>query len=204
MSNLGLYQTFASVSKKVGGPKVLIGILMTAGYVVIRSVETGGKQVIKLVKEKANETTELSKIYSFAVSGVGDNSLKFEKNDTFIVAAAHDEVILIEKQNDNNNPYFVSLAWLNKVSNYKIWKRKESKMKTEFWDGFDYGFDYGFLDGAGFAIERLSTIHNKKLAIAIITSSLIGAGITVGMIKLIKCINYENKLIKVQSWEGLI
>ena len=121
MSNLGMYQIFTTIAKKVGGPAVLTGILMASGYVVLRSVEAGGKQVIKLVKEKVNKPTEIITIYSFVVSGVGDNNLKFGENDKFIVAATHGDVVLIEKQNDNNNPYFVSLAWLMKVSSYKIW-----------------------------------------------------------------------------------
>lgn len=120
MSNLGMYQIFTTIAKKVGGPAVLTGILMASGYVVLRSVEAGGKQVIKLVKEKVNKPTEINTIYSFVVSGVGDNNLKFGENDKFIVTATHGDVVLIEKQNDNNNPYFVSLAWLMKVSNYKI------------------------------------------------------------------------------------
>ena len=124
MSNLGMYQIFTTIAKKVGGPAVLTGILMASGYVVLRSVEAGGKQVIKLVKEKVNKPTEINTIYSFVVSGVGDNNLKFGENDKFIVAATHGDVVLIEKQNDNNNPYFVSLAWLMKVSNYKIWSKK--------------------------------------------------------------------------------
>lgn len=124
MSNLGMYQIFTTIAKKVGGAAVLTGILMASGYVVLRSVEAGGKQVIKLVKEKVNKPTEINTIYSFVVSGVGDNNLKFGENDKFIVAATHGDVVLIEKQNDNNNPYFVSLAWLKKVSNYKIWSKK--------------------------------------------------------------------------------
>lgn len=120
MSNLGMYQILTTVSKKVGGPAALTGILMAAGYVVFRSVEAGGKEILKLVKEKTMKPTELNAIYSFVVTGVGDNNLQFEKNDTFIVAATHDDVVLIEKQNDNDNPYFVSLVWLKKVSNYMI------------------------------------------------------------------------------------
>lgn len=59
-------------------------------------------------------------------------------------------------------------------------------MEIEFWDGFDLGYDLGFMDGAELAITRLTTIHNKKMRIAIITSSLFGAVIAVGVKKLFK------------------
>lgn len=118
MSNLGLYQVFTSVSKKVGGPKVLIGLIATAGYVVLRSVEFSGKEVIKIVKNKKNKTKESKTKYTFIDSGVDDNGLKFNKNDSFSIAVIHDDVVLIEKYNDKNNPYFVSLEWLKKVSDY--------------------------------------------------------------------------------------
>lgn len=119
MSNLGMYQIFTTVAKKVGGPKVLTGIIMAAGYVVIRSVEAGGKQIIKIVKENTNKSDELKPMFSFLQSGVGENNIKFNKNDKFRIMSTHDDVALIEKENDNNNPYFVSLSWITKVSNYK-------------------------------------------------------------------------------------
>ena len=59
-------------------------------------------------------------------------------------------------------------------------------MNNEFWDGFDSGYDYGFMDGAAFAIKRLSMIHNKKLMIAIIVSSLTGIALTLSVKKLLK------------------
>jgi len=65
-------------------------------------------------------------------------------------------------------------------------------MKNEFWDGFDSGYDYGFMDGAAFAIKRLSMIHNKKLMIAIIASSLTGIALALSVKKLFKSINDGN------------
>lgn len=118
MSNLGLYQVFTTVSKKVGGPAVLIGLIGSAGYVVLRSVEFGGKKVIKLVKNKKSKTKESKTKYTFIDSGVDDNGLEFNKNDSFNIAVIHDDVVLIEKHNDKNSPYFVSLEWLKKVSDY--------------------------------------------------------------------------------------
>lgn len=70
-------------------------------------------------------------------------------------------------------------------------------MENEFWDGYDFGYDYGFLDGAAFAIKRLSIIHKKKMSISILTSILVSTGIAIGMTKVIKYIKNENKLTKV-------
>ena len=51
MSNLGAYQWFTTISKKVGGPYQLLGITAIEGYTVIRIIEAGGKTVYKLVKK---------------------------------------------------------------------------------------------------------------------------------------------------------
>ena len=55
---------------------------------------------------------------------INDNSCKkgrrsISSGDVFYVAARHDDVILIEKEKDDNNPYFVSVDWLMKVSSFK-------------------------------------------------------------------------------------
>ena len=135
MGNLGWYQLMTTVAKKVGGPKQLLALVAAGGYVIIRVVEAGGKKVIKLVKKviklvkkviklvkKDNKEKYTSKVlpaYEFIIDGKDDKGLIFSSGDVFYVAARHDDVILIEKEKDDNNPYFVSVDWLMKVSSFK-------------------------------------------------------------------------------------
>lgn len=121
MGNLGWYQLMTTVAKKVGGPKQLLALVAVGGYVIIRGVEAGGKKVIKLVKKdnKEKSTSKVLPAYKFIIDGKDDKGLIFSSGDVFYVAARHDDVILIEKEKDDNNPYFVSVDWLMKVSSFK-------------------------------------------------------------------------------------
>ena len=75
MGNLGWYQLMTTVAKKVGGPKVLFGLLAVGGYAVIRTVEAGGKKVIKLVKKENKDISDKKslKSYEFTQDGEGYN-----------------------------------------------------------------------------------------------------------------------------------
>lgn len=121
MGNLGWYQLMTTVAKKVGGPKQLLALVAAGGYVIIRGVEAGGKKVIKLVKKdnKEKSTSKVLPAYKFIIDGKDDKGLIFSSGDVFYVAARHDDVILIEKEKDDNNPYFVSVDWLMKASSFK-------------------------------------------------------------------------------------
>ena len=121
MGNLGWYQLMTTVAKKVGGPKQLLALVAAGGYVIIRGVEAGGKKVIKLVKKdnKEKSTSKVLPAYKFIIDGKDDKGLIFSSGDVFYVAARHDDVILIEKEKDDNNPYFVSVDWLMTVSSFK-------------------------------------------------------------------------------------
>ncbi|WP_367293704.1 hypothetical protein [Lactococcus lactis] len=120
MGNLGWYQLMTTVAKKVGGPKVLFGLLAVGGYAVIRTVEAGGKKVIKLVEKENKDISDKKslKSYEFTQDGEGDNGLKFSSGDVFYIAAKDNEAVLIEKKDDENNPYFVNDNWLKSVSSY--------------------------------------------------------------------------------------
>ncbi len=121
MGNLGWYQLMTTVAKKVGGPKQLLALVAAGGYIIVRGVEAGGKKVIKLVKKdnKEKSTSKVLPAYKFIIDGKDDKGLIFSSGDVFYVAARHDDVILIEKEKDDNNPYFVSVDWLMKVSSFK-------------------------------------------------------------------------------------
>lgn len=128
MGNLGLYQLMTTLSKKVGGPGKLLLLVALGGYTVVRSVEASGKKVYTLVKDKRKLKSKKNnpKIFVFIKNGMGENDLSFSEGDRFFILATHDVAVLIEIENDDNNPYFVTDEWLREVSDYdgNIWDIK--------------------------------------------------------------------------------
>lgn len=123
MSNLGDYQKMTIMAKKVGGVKNLAGISVGVGVVVgvalCKGVEIVAEKVSKKKnKEKLKETSD-SIVYSITVDGVSDDGLEFKIGDQFRVLETVKNAVLIEKIGDDNNPYFVSVEFLEMISNYK-------------------------------------------------------------------------------------
>lgn len=123
MSNLGDYQRMTILAKKVGGPKNLAVIIAGAGVVASVALYKGGEIVKEKVrkkknKEKLKETSD-SIVYSITVDGVSDDGLEFKIGDQFRVLETVKNAVLIEKIGDDNNPYFVSVEFLEMISNYK-------------------------------------------------------------------------------------
>lgn len=120
MSNLGAYQTMTTFAKKVGGPKQLSILVAVCGYVIIRTGETGVKAIIKGIQKK-NYNTAIQELKTYIVKSEGESNegLKFKVGDRFRVMEVVEDVILIEKLGDENNPYFVSYDLLKEISDYK-------------------------------------------------------------------------------------
>ena len=120
MSNLGAYQWFTTVAKKVGGPINLLLISAGAGATVYKSSELLIKKGVKVIKAKVDrkKSKEDIKQYVVKTAGTSNEGLKFEVGEKFNVLAADGIAILIEKIGDENNPYFVSEEFLKKISNY--------------------------------------------------------------------------------------
>lgn len=118
MSNLGLYQWFTTTGKKVGGPGRLIGMFIGGGALVcgmIGSIVTNKYRDIKEKKElktlgtfSATKDAEIKKI-----------KLALKVGDKITVLVSDDDSILIVKNGDQNNPYFVSSEFLKGCSDYK-------------------------------------------------------------------------------------
>ena len=116
MSNLGLYQKMTTWAKKVGGPVQLFGIVAVGGYCVLRTVEAGGKTVKKHMDSSVKNSTDIFTIHS---DGITNDGIRFEVRDKFRILEIADEGALIEKINDENNPYFVSISFLKSISDYE-------------------------------------------------------------------------------------
>jgi len=123
MSNLGAYQWLTTAAKKVGGPKILVGIIAGTGAVAGATIYKGGEIVARKIKKKTNKQelheTSDTIIYSVTADGISNEGLEFKIGDQFRVLQKDKDVILIEKINDDNNPYFVSEELLKNISNYK-------------------------------------------------------------------------------------
>lgn len=122
MSNLGPYQWFTTISKKVGGPYQLLGITAIGGYAVLRIVEAGGKRAYKLGKEY-NEKNRGKKIietseYTVIKAGKSNENINFSIDDKFRILEKDKDSILIDKLGDPNSPYFVSASFLEEISEY--------------------------------------------------------------------------------------
>lgn len=60
-----------------------------------------------------------TKVYSVTAEGISNEGLAFKIGDQFRVLETDKDAVLIEKIDDDNNPYFVSEELLTNISNYK-------------------------------------------------------------------------------------
>ena len=121
VSNLGAYQWITTISKKVGGPVNLLLLTGAAGAAVYKCGEIAVKQCVKAVKtHKAKKTASAAedKLYNVSESGKSNEGLTFIAGDQFRVLEADGDSVLIEKINDENNPYYVSAKLLRDISDY--------------------------------------------------------------------------------------
>lgn len=118
MSNLGLYQTMTTWAKKAGGPVQFLGLVAAGGYLVLRTVEAGGKVIIKIVTKKIASKEENDAIYTVHTAGVSNEGLQFAVGDTFRVLEIDKDAVLIEKIGDDSSPYFVTSTLLYSISDF--------------------------------------------------------------------------------------
>lgn len=122
MSNLGWYQRITEISKKMGGPLNFLGAVAVGGYVVLRPVEAGVKKVVKIVNKKHNAKSK-DKVKEHAIYTVKKTSQINSKTDVKIgdkieVCGRDKDAVLIQIQGDDNNPYFVDIDLLRKITDY--------------------------------------------------------------------------------------
>lgn len=60
-----------------------------------------------------------TKVYSVTAEGISNEGLEFKIGDQFRVLETDKDAVLIEKLDDDDNPYFVSEELLTNISNYK-------------------------------------------------------------------------------------
>jgi len=120
MSNLGFYQKITSISKKVGGPKVLLGITAMAGFIIGRSGEAGIKKIIKGITRNRNSTgvgfNYKDMVFTVTKNRKDSSGLIFSIGEQYRILECDGDAYLIEKLGDTNNPYFISIDFLKTIS----------------------------------------------------------------------------------------
>jgi hypothetical protein len=119
LSNLGLYQTMATVAKKVGGPAKFLGLVGVAGYIVVRGLEAGTKKLHKTRiagREKKLSFATEKFVFEAITDGKDDCGLEFKVGERYRILERDAEAMLIEKLGDAQNPYFVSEDFLVAIS----------------------------------------------------------------------------------------
>ena len=120
MSNLGLYQLMVVAAKRVGGPKVLFGLIALGGALVTEAVDFGVRRIKKAVNKKQKEKAA-NIVHIINQDGVSDEGLSFKAGDKFKVLSKIEDVgLLIEKLGDEDNPYFVPIEFISSISDYAM------------------------------------------------------------------------------------
>ena len=119
MGNLGWYQLMTTVAKRVGGPKMLAGIVAVSGYVGGKIIEIPVKGLFSMTKKEKDPEKEYP-LYTINKSAEDKKQkLILNEGDQFRVLESDGNAILIEVLGNDNNPYFVDSEFLAGVSNYE-------------------------------------------------------------------------------------
>lgn len=119
MSNLGLYQLMTTAAKRVGGPIGLAASILAIGIGAGTGIGfmVGRKSAEREFKDQpAPEATELPVFTVTAEGSSGD--LTIHVGDQFRVLERDGDAVLIEVLGNSNNPYFVSAALLEAISDF--------------------------------------------------------------------------------------
>lgn len=111
-----------TLSKKVGGPLNLAGIVFGGGAIFGAGAVAGGLAIKNKVSQKFKQKKfekKVSIIYTVNREGQSNEGLLFKENEQFKVLEVDGDAALIEKLGDNNNPYFVSTKFLRSISDYR-------------------------------------------------------------------------------------
>lgn len=122
MSNLGMYQRIVEVSKVVGGPEKLIALIASGGF----ALGVAGTKLTEAVRKHLKSSNEAKvkeqlrqRTYKVAKDALSNEGLRFREGDEVRVLEVDGDAALIEKINDDNNPYFVSAGFLGEISDYE-------------------------------------------------------------------------------------
>ena len=124
MGNLGNYQLMTTLAKKVGGPVGLLVTTLSAGYVLGRTTEAGGRRgigaLISVIKKRNAPCGLEEKVFTVLTDGTDSQGVEFKAGTEYRVLECSDDAILIELIGNEDNPYVVSDAFLSTISDFPI------------------------------------------------------------------------------------
>lgn len=118
MGNLGAYQVITSLSKKVGGPRVLAAIIAVGGYAVLRPAEAAVKKTIRSIRKQSEPCAVAGLRFEVVSSGEDGAGLRLSAGDQYQVLECDGDAILVEVLGAPDNPHFVSGRFLASVSGF--------------------------------------------------------------------------------------
>ena len=107
------------LTKIVGGPLNFVVLMFGTGAVIGKGVEIGFKTIKRKWNSKKLAAESNDKTYVIKIPWINNERVIFDKGDTLKVLEKDGESILIKKNEDSNNTYFVSTDLLKKISDYK-------------------------------------------------------------------------------------
>lgn len=120
MNNLGGYQWFTTTAKKVGGPWNLLAITAMAGYSSLRLFEIGGKKIVKIAKaHHRQKLKEKATVCNVTTNAHIEANVDVKTGDKIRVYAVDGTAVMIEILGHENNPYFIDMAQLKSITDYK-------------------------------------------------------------------------------------
>lgn len=118
MGNLGAYQAMTMLAKKFGGPRVLGGATLVAGYILLRPAEAGVKRAVQVVRRKYSPCLTKGEVFTATADGDDGSGFAIRQGDEYRVLECDGEAILVEMIGQPDDPYFVSRAFLASVSDF--------------------------------------------------------------------------------------
>lgn len=115
MGNLGLYQWFTTMAKKVGGVDKLIAMFVGGGVLA-------GSALTNLCRSIMDKRKTLKSLGTYSVIkdiDIEKINLSFRCGDKITVFAIDNDAVLIIKNGDQSNPFFIAIDVLKNCTTYK-------------------------------------------------------------------------------------
>ncbi|TFD17552.1 hypothetical protein E3T26_01935 [Cryobacterium sp. TMT1-21] len=129
VGNLGNYQKLVQLAKAADGP-VKLGLYVVAGSLIVGTalgtavgpvIMQSGAKAIKAVKSRINKSSATAgRLFSVNHDADGEMGLKLCAGDKFRVLEVDGDAILIEVQDNADNPYVVSGKLLQSISDFTV------------------------------------------------------------------------------------
>ena len=146
MSNLGAYQMVTTGIKAMGGPGPAVakaaGVIMLGGVIIFRTglnigarLREGKTAEVKLAdwaraKFAQSSADELSEVHTVSADVECGGGLMLRAGDRFRVGKVIDDMVYIEVEGSDDNPFIVSAEQLTLHSDYPLLLKEEDGLST--------------------------------------------------------------------------